>query len=64
MPSLQQGIDLRVRAWYNADLESRNFYLPGVVAFMILLLSMLLTCMAIVSACSSQPSPRPCSRRP
>jgi ABC-2 type transport system permease protein len=48
LPSLQQGIDLRVRAWYNADLESRNFYLPGVVAFMIMLLSLLLTSMAIV----------------
>lgn len=48
LPSLQAGIDLRVRAWYNADLDSRNFYLPGVLALMIMVLSLLLTSMAIV----------------
>ncbi len=42
------GIDLRVRAWYNADLESRNFFLPGVFAFLVMIVSMLLTSMAVV----------------
>jgi ABC-2 type transport system permease protein len=37
-----------VRAWYNPDLESRRFYLPGVVSFMVMLISLLLTSMAIV----------------
>jgi len=48
LPSLQAGVDLRVRAWYNADLESRNYFLPGVLALMIMVLSLLLTSMAIV----------------
>jgi ABC-2 type transport system permease protein len=42
------GIDLRVRAWYNPDLSSRNYYVPGVIATLIMLTSLLLTAMAIV----------------
>jgi ABC-2 type transport system permease protein len=41
-------IDDRMRAWYNPNLDSRNFYVPGVVAFLIMLLSLLLTSMAII----------------
>lgn len=48
LPPADAGIDLRIRAWYNADLESRNFYLPGVVAFLVMLISLLLTSMAVV----------------
>jgi ABC-2 type transport system permease protein len=39
---------LRARAWYNPDLRSRNFYVPGVVAFLIMLTSLILTSMGIV----------------
>lgn len=40
--------DLRARAWFNADLESRNFYVPGVIAMLVMLVSLMLTSMAIV----------------
>jgi ABC-2 type transport system permease protein len=41
-------IDARVRTWYNPNLDSRYFYVPGIVAFLVMLLSLLLTSMAIV----------------
>jgi ABC-2 type transport system permease protein len=41
-------IDGRIRTWYNPNLDSRFFYVPGIVAFLVMLLSLLLTSMAIV----------------
>jgi ABC-2 type transport system permease protein len=42
------SVDLRTRAWFNADLESRNFYVPGIIATLVMLVSLMLTSMAIV----------------
>jgi len=42
------SIDLKDRAWFNENLESRNYYIPGVIALLITLTSILLTAMAIV----------------
>lgn len=42
------GIDLRTRAWYNPDLRSRNYNVPGVIAIIIMLTCLLLTSMAVV----------------
>ena len=39
---------LRTRAWFNENLESRNFYIPGVMALTLMLVTLLLTSMAIV----------------
>ena len=41
-------IDARIRTWYNPNLESQYFYVPGIVAFLVMLLSLLFTSMAIV----------------
>jgi ABC-2 type transport system permease protein len=41
-------IDARVRTWYNPNLDSRNFFVPGIVAVLIMILSLLLTSMAII----------------
>jgi ABC-2 type transport system permease protein len=41
-------VDARIRTWYNPNLDSRYFYVPGIVAFLVMLLSLLLTSMAIV----------------
>ena len=41
-------LDVRPRAWYNADLKSRNYNVPGVIAIMVFLVCLLLTSMAIV----------------
>ena len=41
-------IDLRTRSWYNPNLTSRNYNVPGVIALMIMLICLLLTAMAVV----------------
>lgn len=41
-------VDLRERRWFNENLYSKNFYLPGVIAMIVTLMSLILTSMAIV----------------
>jgi ABC-2 type transport system permease protein len=41
-------VRLQTRAWFNENLESRNFYLPGVIAILVTLVTLLLTSMAVV----------------
>jgi drug efflux transport system permease protein len=41
-------INLQTRTWFNENLESRTYFVPGVIALMITLLTLLLTSMAIV----------------
>jgi ABC-2 type transport system permease protein len=41
-------IDARVRTWYNPNLESRDFFVPGIVAVLVMILSLLFTSMAII----------------
>jgi ABC-2 type transport system permease protein len=41
-------VDLRDRAWFNGNLISRNYYLPGVIATIVTMMSLLLSAMAIV----------------
>ena len=42
------AIDGRVRVWFNPQLESRNFMVPGVIALLLLLVTANLSSMAIV----------------
>ena len=42
------SVDLRERAWFNENLISCNYYLPGVIASIVTIMSLLLTSMAIV----------------
>ncbi|OGC04967.1 hypothetical protein A2276_03325 [candidate division WOR-1 bacterium RIFOXYA12_FULL_43_27] len=44
----QPLFDLRSRIWYNGDLESRFFYVPGIFAQLLMLISMILTTSSIV----------------
>ncbi|MFZ5832699.1 MAG: ABC transporter permease, partial [Planctomycetota bacterium] len=41
-------MELRTRAWFNENLESRNFYVPGVIVIVVTLVTLLLTSMAVV----------------
>jgi len=41
-------IDSRIRTWYNPNLDSRYFFVPGIVAFLIMLTSFILTSIAII----------------
>jgi len=40
--------EVRMRTWYNPDIESRYFYVPGIFAQLLLLISMMLTTSSIV----------------
>jgi ABC-2 type transport system permease protein len=41
-------IDARIRTWYNENMESKNTFVPGIVAFLVMLISLLFTSMAII----------------
>jgi len=40
--------EMRTRIWYNGDIESRYFYVPGIFAQLLMLISMILTVSSIV----------------
>ncbi|MFB3923374.1 MAG: ABC transporter permease [Terriglobia bacterium] len=41
-------VELLTRAWFNENLESRHFYVPGVIVIIVTLVTLLLTSMAVV----------------
>lgn len=45
---MKKTIELRERALFNPELESRNFYLPGVIGLLISLITIMLTSMSVV----------------
>jgi ABC-2 type transport system permease protein len=45
-PSL--GVDFRPRAWYNPNLESQVYNVPGVIGTVIMMMALLLTSLAVV----------------
>ena len=47
-PSGGPAIGGQIRVWFNPDLESRNFMVPGVLALLLLIITSNLTSMAIV----------------
>jgi ABC-2 type transport system permease protein len=48
VPPRTAKVELEARAWFNEDLESRNFFVPGVIAMIVTLTSLMLTSMAVV----------------
>src|SRR4030042_2370449 len=44
----EAGVDLQQRIWFNPNLESRIFYVPGVIASIAFLIPIILTAQAIV----------------
>ena len=44
----QPGVAAETRAWFNENLESRNYMVPGVIAIIVMLVTLMLTSMAIV----------------
>ena len=49
IPAGSQGIVRpEIRVWYNTSLVSRNFYIPGIIAMVIMISSLNLTAMAVV----------------
>jgi ABC-2 type transport system permease protein len=41
-------VELQSRAWFNENLESRNYYVPGVMAQLVLIVTMMLSAMSVV----------------
>lgn len=48
MPIQVMGVDMRTRAWFNENLESRNYYIPGLIVIIVTLITLMLTSMAVV----------------
>ena len=51
VPAVIKGlprVDLQPRVWFNENLESRNFYVPGVIALIVTLITLLLSSLSIV----------------
>jgi ABC-2 type transport system permease protein len=45
---LPAGVELNSRAWFNDNLESRLFYVPAIIALLLLVITMILSSMAVV----------------
>ena len=45
---LSAPIDAKPRVWFNPDLYSRNYFVPGVIANIIMIVTLMLTALAIV----------------
>ncbi len=43
-----ETVVMESRAWFNENLESRNYYVPGVMAQMVLIVTMMLSSMSVV----------------
>jgi ABC-2 type transport system permease protein len=41
-------LELQSRAWFNDNLESRNYYVPGVMAQLVMIVTMMLSAMSVV----------------
>lgn len=46
-PATGAPVDLRPRAWFNADLESRNYIIPGLIAVIMMVIAALLTSLTV-----------------
>lgn len=47
-PEARGGVELVSRVWYNPDLRSRWFYVPAILAMVLMLVTMILPSMAVV----------------
>lgn len=43
-----QELELQSRSWFNENLESRNYYVPGVMAQLVMIVTMMLSAMSVV----------------
>lgn len=47
LEKVKPPVDGRIRVWFNEDLESRNFIVPGIIALIIMIVGALLTSLVI-----------------
>jgi ABC-2 type transport system permease protein len=48
VPGLKNPVAIESRAWYNPNLSSRYSFVPGVIAMVVMLVSLMLTALAVV----------------
>jgi len=46
-PSLRQPLEVRPRVWFNEDLESRNFIIPGLIGVLMMVIAALMTSLTV-----------------
>jgi ABC-2 type transport system permease protein len=46
-PSVPPPVDVRARVWFNTDMESKNFIVPGLIAVVIMVIAALLTSLTV-----------------
>jgi len=47
MEKIEPPVDGRIRVWFNEDLDSRNFIVPGIIAIIIMIVGAMLTSLVI-----------------
>ena len=47
LQGLRRPLDVRSRVWFNTDLESRNFIVPGLIAVIMMIIAALLTSLTV-----------------
>ena len=47
MQQIRMPVDARIRIWFNEDMESRNFIVPGIIAIIIMIVGAILTSLVI-----------------
>jgi ABC-2 type transport system permease protein len=47
LPPIRQPLDVRQRVWFNADRESRNYIIPGLIAVIMMVIAAMLTSLTI-----------------
>jgi ABC-2 type transport system permease protein len=47
LPPMQIPLDVRPRVWFNEDLESRNYIIPGLIGVLMMVISAMLTSLTI-----------------
>jgi len=47
MKKIHPPVEARIRVWFNEDLESRNFIVPGIIAIIIMIVGAMLTSLVI-----------------
>jgi ABC-2 type transport system permease protein len=46
-PALRSPLDFRPRVWFNSELESRNYIIPGLIAVIMMVIAALLTSLTV-----------------
>jgi ABC-2 type transport system permease protein len=46
-PSVQAPLDVRSRVWFNAELESKNYIVPGLIAVIMMVIAAMLTSLTV-----------------